>query len=137
MKKYFLTIAVSVLTQAAFASDLYCGAGAEQIPGSQIYNKLIFWEKVNTAVPYISFLIADGTFIGPKDINPKNLEKVIDGTLAMSISFIENRPQLFLGKVKRNENNEIKFTDMAMASSLNGNSPMLIANSISLVCKEL
>lgn len=137
MKKYLLTVAISILSQAAFASDLYCGANVEEIAGSQVYNKLVFWEKTETTKSTVRFLLADGTFVKAEELTPVSLEKIVDGTTAMSISFTENRPQLFLGKVKRNENNEIRFTDLAMASSFNGNSPMLIANGVSLLCNAL
>jgi len=137
MKKIILIIATSILSQAALASELYCGANVEQNLGSQIYNKLVFWEKMDTSKSTVRFLLADGTLVKSDDLTPALLDKVVDGTLAISISFTEKRPQLFLGKVKRNQSNGIQFVDMALSSSLNDNSPMLIANGASLLCREI
>ena len=137
MKRIILAITAFVLSQAALASELYCGANIEQDPGTQIYNKLVFWEKMDTVKSIIKFLLTDGTLIKSDDLTTVQLEKIVDGSLAISISFTENRPQLFLGKVKRNEKNEIRFVSVALSSSFNSNSPMLIANDASLLCREM
>ncbi len=136
MKKYLLTLAVTILSQAAFASELYCGANSEKVPGSQVYDQLLFWEKANPTKSTVRFLLSDGTLLKIEEATPEVIAKVVDGTTAMSITFVENRPQLFTGKVKRNERSEMQFTNMAMAGSFNGNSPMLIANGVILTCKE-
>lgn len=141
MKKYLLALVVGLLSQATMAADLYCGANIEEIPGSQIFNKLIFWDKTDTTKPNLRFLLADGTLIKSEEFTPSVMEKIVDGTLAMSISFNETRPTLFLGKVKRNEKNEIAFIDTVLSSSLKGNGTssgiMLIAHGATLSCLEL
>lgn len=136
MKRASTILAMILGSQVVSAADLYCGANVEQVPGSQVYNKLVFWEKIDTTKPTSHYLLADGTLIKASELTPESLAKIIDGTLALSISFIEGRPQLFLGKVKRNESGEVKFTDIAMASSFNGNSHLLVANGAALLCKE-
>lgn len=137
MKSIFLAITASILSQTILASELYCGANIERDPGTQIYNKLIFWEKMDTTKSMLKFLLVDGTLINSDDLTPALLNKVVDGSLAISVSFTENRPQLFLGRVKRNEKNEIHFLNMAISSSFKSESSLLIANDASLLCREM
>ncbi len=138
MKRIIVTIAATVLSQAVFASELYCGANIEQNLGSQVYNKLVFWEKADSTKPALRFLLTDGTLIkADNTLTPDQLNTISDGSLAINISFIANRTQLFLGKVKRNEKNEINFVDMASTGSINGNSLILVANGAVLECLEM
>lgn len=136
MKNALTFLAMILGSHIASAADLYCGANVEQVPGSQVYNRLVFWEKIDTTKPTSHYLLADGTLIKASELTPESLSKIVDGTLALSISFVEGRTQLFLGKVERTESGEIKFTDMAIASSFNGDSPLLVANGAALLCKE-
>lgn len=136
MKKTLLTVLAVILGSQANAADLYCGASVEKDPGSHVYNKSVFWEKADTAKPTVHFLLADGTQVKSDELTPESYAKVIDGTLALGISFTEGRTQLFVGKVKRNKENQIQYADMAMAGSFNGNSSFLNANGAVLMCKE-
>lgn len=137
MKKTLLTSLATILGYlSANAADLYCGANAEQVPGSQVYNKPIFWEKMDTAKkPTMSFVLADGTVIKSDELTSESFAKISDGDTALGVSLTEGKPQLFIGKVKKSER-QIAYTNMAMAGSFNGNSPLLIANGVSLLCKE-
>lgn len=137
MKKVILAIVTVILAQTTFAADLYCGASTEKTPGSQVYDKLIFLEKIDTHKTTLKFILEDGTLINSDALTPDLLNKVIDGSSVISISFYENRPQLFTGRVKRNEKNEIKYNDISISSSFNGNNLMHIADGISLFCREM
>jgi hypothetical protein len=134
VKKAFVTALAVLVSQTAFAGDLYCGSNIEKVPGSQVYNKLLFWEKVDQT--NIHYLLADGTLLSQKNVTPEAFAKIVDGTLVMGITFNQGKPQIFIAKVKRN-NNTINFTDMAHATSLDGSSPFLMANGVVLMCKEL
>ncbi len=137
MKKTAMILATILLSTFAQAADLYCGANIEKEPGSNVFNKLVFWEKMNVTKSFTNFLLADGTLIKNTDLTPEILNKIPDGTLALGVSFTEGRPNLFLAKVKRSNTNEIKFIDTAIASTLSGHEPFLMANGASIVCKQL
>ncbi len=135
-KAIFTVLALTLAAQLASAGELHCGASVESTPGSEIYNKVVFWEKADTSKSIVRFLLKDGTLLKSEELTPEAYALVGDGTLAMSISFNQERPQLFSGKVKRN-GKDLSFTSKAMATSLNSNSPLLIANDVSLICKEM
>lgn len=138
MKKGLLTVLMVVLgSQIAKAADMYCGANIEQASGSGIYNKLVFWEKVDTAKAVLYLLKDDGTLIKGEQFTPDLIANIPDGTLALSASFNYGKTTLFLGKVKRTGPTQINFTNGAIATALNSNSPMLMANGAALYCKEL
>ena len=137
MKTVLLMLATTLLAQAAFAADLYCGASVEKIPGSQAFNKLLFWEKTDVTKPQIRFLMADGSVLKADGQSTSQVDKVVDGSLALIISSVENRPQLSLAYVKRDEKNQIGFTAMAIANSSKDSNIMLMANGAVLICREM
>jgi hypothetical protein len=135
MKKVLVTVLATLISQAAFAGDLFCGANIETVPGSQVYNKLLFWEKADATKPNIHYLLAGGILIDQKDLTPDSLAKIVDGTLALGITFTNGKPQVFTAKVKR-VNDTIAFKDLAMAIAFDGTSPFLMANGAAIMCKE-
>lgn len=136
MKKLIATVLTMMVAQTTFAADLYCGASAESTPGSNVYNKSIFMEKIDSEKALMRFLLADGTLVRVEEMTQEKLAKIVDGTKVMSVSFSEGKPSLFIGTVTR-KNNEINYTSTAHAISLDGKGTMLLANQISLFCKEL
>lgn len=136
MKK-IIGMVITVLVSKMALADMYCGANIEKEPGSQIYNKLVYWEKTETLKPSTRFLLQDGTLIRSETMTPELLAKVVDGTLALSVSFFEGRAYLVSGITKRAENNEVRFINTAIASSLDGKSTILVANGASFLCKEM
>ena len=143
MKKVTTTLIAVImgsmaLTATAQAADLYCGANTEQILGSQVYNKLLYWEKTDRTKPSSRFLLADGTVLKSEELTPESAAKIADNSISFTVSFTEGRPQLLIGKVKRNSKNEINFTDVALSGPLdNSAGAFLVANGSVLMCKEL
>ncbi len=137
MKNLLIAILTVMSAQIASAADIYCGANVETTPGSQIYNKLLFWEKVDLSKPNFYFLLKDGTLLSRDTLTPDQLAKVVNGSIVLSVSFSDQKPQLFAGKVKRNAKNEIGYTDVAIANSYQGVTPFLLANGVAMMCREL
>lgn len=138
MKKTILTTLVVILGASfAQAGDLYCGANTEKVPGSQTYDKLVFWEKMDTAKTKTLFILKDGTVIHSENLTLELMAQIADGATNLGVSFPQGKPQLFIGKVKRNKSNEIQTEHLAMAGTLDeSKSPMLLANGVSLLCRE-
>lgn len=131
------TLALVLIGSTALASELYCGANIETDPGSQNYNKLVFWEKVDPSKPLTHFLKPDGTLLIVNEATPEAYEQIENGSLALGISIFAGRPTVFIGVVKRNGNNQIEFAETALAGSLDGYEPLLISHGVSLVCKQM
>ena len=131
------TLTIILAAQLVQATELYCGANVEQQPGSQIYNKLLFWEKVSSPTHIVRFALADGSIINSENLTPELLEKISDGTQVFGISFSEDRPQLFIAKVKKISTQQISYTDVALANSLDSKNALLMANGATLLCKEM
>ena len=136
MKTLFMILALTTGIQAAHASEIYCGANRESNPGSQVYDKNLFWEKADPTKHVVRFLLPNGTLVDGANMSPETIAQLKDGTLALGFSFSEGRPNLFIGKTKRLANSEITFEQMAAATTLNGSSPMLMAHGLSLVCQK-
>lgn len=138
MKKAILTTIASLLAaQIVHAGELYCGANIEQTPGSQVYNKLLFWEKADTSKATARFLLADGTLLKSDNITPEALAKIVDGTLVIGTSTLDGKVTIFSGRVKKDQTSQIKYVNLAMAASMDSGTPLLIANDVSIVCKEM
>ncbi len=137
MKKIMLTLLISLLSHGVMASEIYCGLNLEKIPGSHSYNKLIFWEKATPSQSIYRFVLPDGTLIKPDPLSSHSLDQVVDGSLAAIISYPEKGTQLLLAQVKRNEKNEISYTNVAISVSSHDTDPTLIANDALLLCREM
>lgn len=138
MKVTILTfLAVALGSHLVQAADLFCGANVEQVAESGNYDRLVFWEKAEPTKLVIRYVLADGSVLKSDKMTIEDHKKIIDGTLVIWISSNDGRPSLVSGKVKREINGNIKFTNMALASTFNGNSPMLLANGAMIMCKEL
>lgn len=133
MKK--LILASLFIAPSAFAAELHCGASVESVPGSNVYDKTIFWEKITDQKPTLRFLLPDGSVIRADEMNAETQAKITDGSKAIAISFSEGRPSLFLAKVKRKDG-AINYENMAVAMSLEGRKVFLMSNEISLSCME-
>ena len=138
MKKFIVTALVALVSQTAFAGELHCGVNIETTRGSQVYNKSVFWEKVDTSKHTTHFLLKDGTLLRQQDLTPDTLAQITNGSLGMSISFSpEGKAQVFLAKVKRNKNNEVTFINNAVATSASADDLFLMANNAVIMCKEM
>ena len=136
MKKVLVAVLTMMVSQIAFAGNLYCGSNVETSKGSGVYNKLVFWEKADTTKKVVRYLLADGTVLRSEEMTPDSLAKVIEGTVVVGYSFNQDRTQLFIGTVKRDQQNHINFTDLAMGGSSTNGMPMLMANGATLICRE-
>lgn len=138
MKKAIVTILTALVSQTAFAGDLYCGANVEKVKGSEQYDQSLFLEKVDASKPFIAYLLADGTVLRQQDITLETLAKVKNGDLVLGVSFNEEgKPTLFSGKVKREKQNTLKYKNTAITVSFDSKNVMLVANRASLYCKEM
>lgn len=138
MKKSILTAVVFVLLAPfAQAGELFCGASIEQTPGSQIYNKSLFWEKAEVSKAVTRFLLSDGTLLKSESLTSETFAKIVDGTLVIGVSTVDGRLNIFSARVKKDSSNHLNFESLAMAASMDGGTPLLVANSVSIVCKEM
>lgn len=138
MKKTIVAIMAALVSQTAFAGELYCGVNVEQVPGSQVYNKSLYWEKADTSKPTTHFLKKDGTLVRMQDLNPEILAKLQTGDVAIGLSFSEDhKPILFLGKVKTHKNGPLTFTNTAASMAFNADGVFLLANNVAFTCKEM
>jgi hypothetical protein len=136
MKKIIMTLLAMLATASvSHAADLYCGANAEDVPGSYNYTKKIFWQKMDSQKNLSGFVMPDGTFFSTEVATAEQIAKIVDGTLNISISFQNGRPQLYAMKIKR-EGSTIKNEGLTAAISNNSNQIMLIAHGVSVICTE-
>lgn len=132
------TLATLFAAQIVHAGEIYCGANIEQTPGSKVYDKLLFWEKAEPSESVVRFLLSDGSLIRTDSSQTAaDLTKVTNGTLAIGTSTQDGKLTVFSGRVKRDQINNITLEDLAISVSIDGGTPMLIANDVSVVCKEM
>ena len=136
MKKVLAAVLTMMVSQIAFASDLYCGSNVETSKGSGVYNKLVFWEKADTTKNVVRYLLADGTVLRSEELTPDSFAKIVEGTVALGYSFNQDRAQLFIGTVKRDQQNHINYTDLALGGGTITGMPLLMANGATLICTE-
>ena len=136
MKKVLAAVLTMMVSQIAFASDLYCGSNVETSKGSGVYNKLVFWEKADTTKNVVRYLLADGSVLRSEEMTLDSLAKVVDGTLVLGYSFNQDRAQLFIGTVKRDQQNHINYTNFGMGAGSITGMPLLMANGATLLCRE-
>ncbi len=89
MKKVLATVLTVMVSQIAFAGDMFCGANVESAPGSMVYNKPVFWEKADTAKKVVRYLLKDGTLLRAEDLTPGTLDLIANGTKVLGYSFEE------------------------------------------------
>lgn len=128
-----------MISTTAFAADLDCVLNVESVPGSDVYNKNIFWEKADTTKQTVAFLYPDGTLLQQKQMLPGDIEKVPTGSLIIIYGPVESRFQMMLAKAKRNKNNVLKYTQVVISSSSMNDSKsvdsILMAHGASMLCK--
>jgi hypothetical protein len=138
MKKSILTAMVAFLgAQLVHAGELYCGANIEQTPGSQVYNKLVFWEKAEAGKSIARYLLADGTIIRGESLTQDELARITDGTLVIGTSTLDGEVSVFSARVKKDSSDQLKFDNLSLATSLENGTPILVANGIAVACKEM
>ena len=143
MKKSFVTkivsfLIVSISAQVIHAGELYCGANTEEIPGSNVYNKLVFWEKAEASSAVVRFLLSDGTIIkADSTLALADWAKITNGTLAIGTSTLDGKVSVFSGCVVKNQSGNITYENLAVSVSVDGGTPILMANGVSIVCKEM
>lgn len=137
MKKAILATLMMMTAQTTFAADVYCGASVESKPGSQQYDKPVFYEKADVnGKQKMYFLLKDGSVITSETLTPEILQKITTGTRVLSVSFTNGKSSLFSARIKRTEKKGIEYKNMAMAIPMNGTTGILIANDVSLFCME-
>lgn len=132
-----LTIAHLLMAPLAQASNVVCGANIERSPGSQVYDKNVFSEVAETAKAKIRYVLADGSIVKAEGLSPDDHAKIAAGTIAVGFNTAEGEWYVFSGRVKKDPFQQISFENLALAKTINGGTPHLLANGISVSCKEL
>lgn len=134
MKTMIVSTLIALSSQSALAASMNCAANVESKPGSMVYDKMIHSEKLEVAnKSYVRFLLADGTVLKAEDITPEKMEKIDSTTRAFSITFLNEKPNLFIGRANK-QGQEIKFTNMAASGTFDGKTAYLIANDLNIGC---
>lgn len=136
MKSMFTLFTVLIATSSAFASDYYCGASQETEKGSGVYNKSLFWDKVDGSALKAVYVLTDGAVIRAEDLDQATLAKIVDGTLSLLISIKDNKTTLVSGHVQRSGNDPMKIVDQAISSAPAGVETMLIGNGALIYCTQ-
>lgn len=136
MKKTVITLTTLVLCAlSANSAETICGANVESEKGSGVYNKSLFWEKVETIQPRIRFLLPDGSLLKGEEQGSNFIENVPNDSIVMAYNFQNNQSVAFIGVVKKdNPSKELKYVDSSLASAFDGKNVMLMAKGISLSC---
>lgn len=139
MKKAIVAGVIAILgSQMAVAANTYCGANIETVKGSQTFDKNIFLDKIQSAQAFQRYLLPNGTVIKSENLNYETLAMIADGSVVFGVNFVDNRPQIYIGKVKRDSQGQMSFTNLALsAGGFDSNGSMLIANDAELFCKDL
>ncbi|MBC7741240.1 MAG: hypothetical protein H7061_03525 [Bdellovibrionaceae bacterium] len=136
MKKMIITTVLTLITaHSALAADYFCAATVESKPGSQQYDKILFWEKADTSKVMSFYVLNDGTAIKGESLSPEQYAKMADGTLAIFISFADNKTNLFTGHTKHNADKGLTFVDLAATSAPINSEVMLIGNNVFVGCR--
>lgn len=136
MKKVLATVLTVMVSQIAFAGDMFCGANVETTPGSQVYNKPVFWEKADITKHTVRYLLKDGTLIRAEDLTPATFDLIANGTKVLGYSFDQGRTQLFVGTVQRGMQGQIQYTDLSFGLGTQAGQTMLMAGGATLSCVQ-
>lgn len=136
MKKTVLTLMTLVLCAlSANSAVTICGANVESEKGSGIFNKSLFWEKVETVQPRIRFLLPDGSLQKGEEQGSNFIENIPNDSIVMVYNFQNNQSVVFIGVVKKDiTSKNLNYVDTSLASAFEGKNVMLMAKGISLSC---
>jgi hypothetical protein len=136
MKKTVLTLMTLVLCAlSANSAETICGANVESEKGSGIFNKSLFWEKVETVQPRIRFLLPDGSLQKGEEQGSNFIENIPNDSIVMVYNFQNNQSVVFIGVVKKDiTSKNLNYVDTSLASAFEGKNVMLMAKGISLSC---
>lgn len=136
MKKVLAVLALTCVSQMAFANIIQCTTSTETTKGSGKFDKTLLSEQVEVTKSYLRYILADGTVLRGENLTPEELRKVTNGTLTLGYSFSQGLLNMYIGTVEKNEKNEVRLANLAMSG---GNvTPMsyLISNGTVIACAE-
>lgn len=135
MKKQFVAAMILAMAISQGASALMCGAMTESQPNSGLYDKQLFFEKIEEGQSIHKFVKPNGEIVDLEDLAKNQRMQELDGAKILSFQFKDRLLWAVIGDAElTNNKTELKGKNYILANSKS--SLTLSASGYNLYCTE-